>query len=399
MSILDSTILHRHVLEKLEAADLMLGHTAEVKLDEVYTADMITPEWLSKAIGGEVPRAKIEKITSAGGHEGMTRRDKLSLVWNQEGQDAGLPKAIFIKATPTDVHLRETLSLLHMAELESHVYNDLGKELTGLIPKCFYARSFPGGRFIIILEDMDEQGMTPHWMGDTVTIPLARGVAVTFAKIHAKYWNSSRFEGDMVWVRPRCRRFGENWLRNQFDINRKKFLESELGKSTPEYTQNLIRQWIKSSDKVYEYWDTKPPTIVHGDSHLGNVLEFPDGSAGIYDWQCLFRGYGYRDLSYFLMSAFTVEDCHGHEREIFDLYTDTLEANGVKVDREEAWLDYCLLGLERFDSAMTSLNRGGYGHARHAFERQVATLSVVLEEHDVANLLDRVVKTGSIKPS
>jgi hypothetical protein len=288
------------------------------------------------------------------------------------------------------------LSLLHMAELECHVYNEIQKDLSDLIPKCYYAKSYPGGRHIIILQDMEESGLTPHWMGDTCSIGLARAVAVAQAKIHSRFWNSERFEGDMVWVRPRCRRFGELWLRKFFDGNRKKFLQSDLGKSLPVYVKDLVLKWIDNSSTVYEYWDRLPPTIVHGDSHLGNVLEFPDGSGGMYDWQCLFRGYGYRDLSYFLMSSLTAEDCKAHEREIFDLYTDTLEANGVNVNREVAWLDYCLLGMERFDSAMTSLSNGGYGHATHAFERQVATFSVVLEEHNVAELLDRVIKTGRI---
>jgi len=169
-------------------------------------------------------------------------------------------------------------------------------------------------------------------MADNCSVEYARAVAITQAKIHSKYWNSDRFEQDMVWVRPRCRRFGEIWLRNFFLDTYTRFLESDLGKNLPPSVLDLIRKWTENWVAVHEYWDNKPPTLLHGDSHLGNSMEYADGTAGYFDWQCLFRGYGYRDLSYFLMSGFSIPDCKAHEREIFDLYTDTLEQNGVKVD-------------------------------------------------------------------
>jgi hypothetical protein len=127
--------------------------------------------------------------------------------------------------------------------------------------------------------------------------------------------------------------------------------------------------------------------------------EYKDGTAGFYDWQCLFRGYGYRDLSYFVMSALNSTDCKAHQREIFNLYTDTLEQNGknITINREAAWLDYCLYILDILDAVVTTLmNEGGYGHAHSAFLRQLETISVAVEEHDVATLLQRVVENGSI---
>lgn len=396
METVDTHAVHEHALKMLEVADYTLAYAPDIKLDGVYTMDQVTPEWLSQVLASQVQGAEVISANSLGGHEGMTSRHKWRLEWNSKGQQAGLPTAIFFKATPESPQLREMLSLLHMAELEAHVYSELQQDLNGLIPKAYYARSYPGGRFIIILEDLDEAGVTPHWMGDTCTIDHARAVAVAQAKIHSKFWNSPRFQQDLVWVRPRSRRFGELWLRKFFDGNRKAFLASDLGKSSPEYVRDFINKWNDNCVACYDYWDRKPQTIVHGDSHLGNTLGYTDGSAGYYDWQCLFRGYGYRDLSYFLMSALTSEDCKEHERDIFNLYTDTLEEHGVQVDRSEAWRDYCLLAVERFDSAMTSLTNGGYGHARHAFERQIRTISAALQDHDVSQLLDQVLRNGTI---
>jgi hypothetical protein len=354
---------------------------------------MVNPEWLTKVLG--IPGAKVEQISVLGGHEGMTSRHKWTLTWAGQGA-AELPTALFIKATPQDAHLRETLSMLHMGELEAHVYTDLQQELSDVIPKSYYARAYPGGRFIIILEDLEARGIKPYWMRDVCSIDHARAVAIAQAKIHSKFWNSDRFNSDMVWVRPRSRRFGGHWVTKSFVANRTKFLESEFGKTLPEYTKSLLSDWQRDYATVYDYWETRPQTMLHGDSHLGNTLAYADGSAGYYDWQCLFRGYGYRDLAYFIMTALPDEKCRAHEREIFDLYTDTLEQNGVQVDREEAWRDYCLFHLEPLDALIATMTNGGYGHAIEAVESQIKTVSAAVQRHDVAALLARVVETGSV---
>ena len=394
---LDTPAVHMAAISALEEADLLLAE-ADVKLaeDAVYTMDKVTPEWLSKVLGAHVPGAKVVKTSIAGGHEGMTSRHRWKLEWNSEGQKAGLPTAIFFKATPEGKHLREMLSLLHMGERECDVYNKIQRELRGLIPKGYYAHSYPGGRHIIILEDVMEVGATPHWMADVCSIKFAKAVAVSQAKLHSKFWNSDRFEKDMVWVRPHSRGFGWIWQKRLYNNSRRMFLDLDVGKELPDYVRNLIKQWDEQCVAMWEYFDRKPPTILHGDSHLGNVMENADGTASLYDWQCHFRGYGYRDLAYFTMSALTVEDCEAHERDIFDVYTNTLEEHGISVNREEAWREYCLLGMERFDSAMVSLTNGGYGHAKHALLRQVRTCAYKVQKYDVAALLDRVAKTGSI---
>jgi hypothetical protein len=130
-----------------------------------------------------------------------------------------------------------------MGELEAHVYNTLHQELSGIISTAYYARSYPGGRFIIIMEDLEERGIKPYWMGDMCSLNHARAGAVSLAKIHSKFWNSNRFEHDLSWIRPQSRRFGELWMRKLSQDSRKKFLATDMGKNLPLYIHNLIRQW------------------------------------------------------------------------------------------------------------------------------------------------------------
>lgn len=400
-TVLDTKPAHWDVLLKLQAADLILSKLEHLPLPEgeVCLMEDVNQQWLSKVLGKDVEGAELVSANSVGGHEGMTSRHKWQLEWNDKGKAANLPTRIFFKATPQSPPLREMLALLHMDERECCFYNSVGKELEDLAPKCYYAKSYGGGRHIIILEDLDVRGAVGHWMGDSISVAYAREVAIAFAKIHARFWNSPRFDSDMVWARPHCRRFGEPWQLDFFQRVHRLFLATDDGKNASEYVRQVIHEWDANCVKIWEYFDRKPATLLHGDSHLGNVLEFSDGSAGWYDLQCTFKGYGYRDLAYFTNSALTNEDRVPNERAIFDLYTDTLEQNGVVIgNREEAWLDYCLLKLDRFDSTMTSLTTGGYGHARHALERQLRTISAAIEEHDVLTLMRRVLATGQILP-
>ncbi|KAK4938714.1 hypothetical protein LTR10_020897 [Elasticomyces elasticus] len=395
---IEDTSLHLHALKLLEDSDRLLAYLqAGPEGEGVYRYDQITTEWLEQVLSNGVADARVTDWSRTGGHDGMTERHFLNITWNEAGQRHKLPTSVFIKATPDNAHLREMLSMLHMAELECNVYNICSEDLAEHIPRCYYAKSYPGGRFIILMENLEHRNIQVHWMGDNCSIETARKVAIALGHIHATYWNSERFMSDMVWVRPRTRRFGENWMRETFDRSQKAFLASELGETCPAYVRDLITEWNKHSPLCHAYFDTKPATLVHGDSHLGNILEYPDGRAGYYDWQCLYRGYGLRDLAYFMMSALTVDDVKLHDRKLFNIYTNTLKEHGIELHEEEAWADYNLLRMDRFDSAMVSTTQGaGYGHARHAFERQVKTLSYIVEKEDVASILRNVVETGHV---
>jgi aminoglycoside phosphotransferase (APT) family kinase protein len=82
-------------------------------------------------------------------------------------------------------------------------------------------------------------------------------------------------------------------------------------------------------------------TFIHGDSHYGNVFYDADGCSGHYDWQNYRCGHWCHDVSYFLVSALSVQDRERAERELIGRYADALRANGVdEVSAEEAWLRY-----------------------------------------------------------
>jgi len=387
----DSPALHESALHALASADYALAYAPALALSEPHTLDEITAEWLTATLGNGVAQAKLDELVVLDSHHGMTSRKKWRLQWNEAGKSAGLPASLFAKAAPDIAYHRESIAVLHLHEAEANFYQILHPENPGLAPDAYYYKSYPGGRFLILLEDLTAKGCRPYWQADDCSVEHARAVTVTQARFHAKYWENDRLLGDLAWVRPRTKRFGWSWLRSSFREVRDAFLKQATEEVIVADAVDLLRTWDEHANATFEYWESKPHTVLHGDSHLGNTFSYPDGRAGYYDWQVMFSGYGLRDLSYFLLSALTNEDRIAHEKALFELYLETLAQGGVRLERAEAWNDYCLFAFDRWDAVIKEVVKGSYGHARSAQLRSLKTIQGCLLDNDVPGRLNHLI--------
>lgn len=388
--------LYAHALSTLEQADLALAHAPMLAIDGPHLVADISAESLTTMLASDHPGAQLEHFELADAHDGMTQRKRWNLTWNPAGQRADLPQQIFAKTTPDNPYLRETLSLLHMAEHEVRFYNQIQPELQTLAPQAYYARSYPGGRFILLMEVLEARGLKPYWQGYDCSLEHARAVLMALANLHATYWNSPRFNTDLVWVRPRTQRFGFEWHQKSFNIARQKFLKMDIAAQLPAEMTDLLRFWDANDRAVYAYWDTLPATLLHGDSHLGNTFSAPDGSAGFFDWQVIYRGHGLRDVAYFLLLSLENKVRQEYERTLVEDYLDALKKQGVQIDREEAWLNYCLFALDALDANIKTTTRGGYGHAANALQRALQCAVGSIMDNNTAALLHKVVRDGGL---
>ena len=157
------TALSEHALDMLEIADVALASAQGLAITDVHTDAQITKDWLETVLsGGE--DARLLAASCAEGHDGMTVRRRWSLQWNEAGELSGLPKNVFIKVTPDEPYLRETLAVLHMAEHEVRFYNTMQKDVSSISPKSYFGAFYPGGRFILITENLETEGKTPYWL-------------------------------------------------------------------------------------------------------------------------------------------------------------------------------------------------------------------------------------------
>ncbi len=390
------SVLGEMALDALEDADMALAKTENLEIDAPHTAADVTVEWLSELMGADTKGAKLDQAEIVDGHDGMTDRRRWRLTWNAVGVENKLPEYVFAKATPHTPYLRETLSMLHMAENEMRFYSQLQPEISSLAPKAYHAAYYPGGRFLLIMEDLEASGMTPYWAHHDCSVEHAGAVVDTLAELHATYWNSERFGQDLGWVRPRLQKFGRKWHRRSFIEARRQYPETELGSGLPKFVHKLLKTWSESDEAVYRYWASLPSTVLHGDSHLGNTYSAPDGTAGFFDWQVIFRGHGLRDLAYFLTAALSNEMRQAHSRALFERYIAGLIRRGIDIDIEKAWMDYGLFILDQWDAHMKAYVFGGYGHMPESSVRSSQALVGALQDHDVAGLISQISEKGTL---
>jgi hypothetical protein len=96
--------------------DVALGAAPWVVGGRNFRFDAITPDDLTAVLpvgqsGAQVKGISIEPVST-----GTTDRVRLSLTWNREGQQAGLPSSLFAKGTPSTLSSRIIVSTFGLSD-------------------------------------------------------------------------------------------------------------------------------------------------------------------------------------------------------------------------------------------------------------------------------------------
>lgn len=82
------------------------------------------------------------------------------------------------------------------------------------------------------------------------------------------------------------------------------------------------------------------PTLIHADYRADNLFVDDNGDIVTVDFQIAGVGNGVYDLAYFVSQSLEPEVRRGRERELIQLYIDTLATHGVHRDPEVVWVDF-----------------------------------------------------------
>jgi aminoglycoside phosphotransferase (APT) family kinase protein len=89
-------------------------------------------------------------------------------------------------------------------------------------------------------------------------------------------------------------------------------------------------------DRYYAERNPRFRTLLHGDTHIGNIYFTADGRIGFLDWSAYHFGSCFHDVVYHVTAMLTVEDRRAHEIEILDHYLEALHRfGGPKFDRHQ----------------------------------------------------------------
>ena len=101
---------------------------------------------------------------------------------------------------------------------------------------------------------------------------------------------------------------------------------------------DIAELYIAHHDELQRLWHEGPHTVIHGDTHIGNLF-LDDGRVGFLDWGIINVNTPMRDISYLLTMAMSIDDRRAHERDLLRLYLDLRRAAGVtEITFDEAWL-------------------------------------------------------------
>lgn len=349
-------------------------------------------DWLSRALGSHVPGARVEAVSDLGEDKGTTDRRRIAVQWNVAGKEAELPERLFLKGTASSAKNRTMVAALWMAVNEVKFYRRARPELPNMAPRMYAGHAGHGARFLLVLEDLVAEGATPYTIKDTCSVAHAEAMMDTLAALHARYWASPRLHQDLAWAAPMTGRPGFDLLAFAFRRVRAKLLAEADERALSPTVRRMLRL-VQDNDKaLYRSWESGPQTLVHGDSHFGNTFSFPDGRAGLLDWQVVFRTRGTREVVYFLAGLETV-DRRAHERRLLQRYLDGLAGWGLAdpPTLDDAWDDYRFFAYDAYDSvALTTMWPGLQD--QEAVERGFESASVLVEDLAVDEVVARRVR-------
>ncbi|ROO85326.1 phosphotransferase family enzyme [Actinocorallia herbida] len=343
-------------------------------------ADGIDERWLSDALG--LAPGTVTSVRIADAHSGTAARVRLAV------EADGLPDHLFLKLPPRNYLQHVLMNLFDLGLREIHAYRALGETPPVRVPRCHAAKADEGRRrSVLVLEDLSETA-TFRTVVDSVSREEAESVVDALAGLHAAFWGTDRFKTDLA---PLARR-SPGALRLG-DLIRRRFLEQINGHAAdliPEEMKLQCRVFYQRSAEIDAFWEARPQTLIHGDTHLGNL--FFEGSApGFLDWQVAMAGPGIRDIAYFATTSVEPDLLRKIERPLVERYAARLRDLGVAADTDEQWTLYRAAVTEAYLAAVCTAEAGERMQPRDVSRTGVARAVAGVAAHDSFKVLTALI--------
>ena len=366
--------------------------TADAVTDRPYPArqgqlprdlETVTPQWLTGLLSNRYPGLVVEAMTVAELKNSHTTKVRLVLELNDVGRASGLPDRVCLKS-----NWSEGFESGDICELEARFYHLMQGQLNAPLPKTYYTDwdGDGGGRGIVVMEDLGaapgEFGNSAHHLG---VDGVAKGLE-SLAVLHGALWDSPRLEA-------------QTWLHRSMDteVDTGQLLRMynywALNTAKPSY-QAILPKWIYETPELFahafdelaafERAQTAPYCLVHGDSHQGNSFLRANGERVWHDWQLVRKGRPWRDLTYFLLGALTIEERRASAGDLIKHYRQALSATGAQgvLDQDAAWEQFRRWPVYGMQSWLANVDQWGQG-GLHIVER----IFTAAEDLDTIRLL------------
>jgi aminoglycoside phosphotransferase (APT) family kinase protein len=304
--------------------------------------DAVDASWLTRALQPAFPGVCVDDVEQLDGHAGTTARARLRLTCRGAGAGPPPPASVFVKLPPPDLKTALFGGLMRLGATEVRFYREIAPCLPIDVPRAYHAAIGRNGqRFVLVLEDLAARSVEFADASRPASADRARAIVGELARLHATFWDSPRLRGDLAWLRSPDDNPNLPVERIVCAAGAGRAL-SRFGELIPEPVRAAVPRIIRARNRLEAAWARGPLTLIHGDSHIGN-LYFHGGGVGLLDWQVAQRGQGMRDTAYFLINSLPTDTRRAHERDLIGRYLQTLRACGAAGPSfADAWQQYRL---------------------------------------------------------
>ncbi|KAK7954628.1 hypothetical protein PG996_015437 [Apiospora saccharicola] len=292
----------------------------------------ITPEWLSAKLN-----QKVKAIENTRNIWGTASKLFYAITYeDEEGDGSELPTDICIKGVFDPKMIAAQPWTVSLAQREAEFFSQIAPQVDHMIfPKGWWS-GVGESQGIAIMNDLTKEGCT--FAAEVASYPVAKvmnGVE-QLAGLHAKYWGQSQEDHPWIWNNydPAMAFMVRSWDEVVRLPGRPKL---------PEYLMDGKR-CNEAVDRYYAERNPRFRTLLHGDTHIGNIYFTANGEIGFLDWSAFHFGSCFHDIVYHMTAMLSIEDRRAHEMAILDHYLETLhKLGGPKFDRHndpEVMIEY-----------------------------------------------------------
>ena len=292
---------------------------------------LLTPEWLNGALSSRFPGIEVTAVTRGPVVERVSTNARFHIECTP-GVPPGLSPDLCVKGYFSE----QGRSIGQAGEPEATFYRDLADATGVRTMRSVWADVHPQTRHgVVITEDVIAAGgeffdaLTPYSV-DQVASTLGE-----LARLHAFAWENSH-PTETSWLAPRIastmQTRGLPEIQGNFDGPNGVRVPPEV--RVPEQLIDAVR--ALAAREPGPGW-----TMIHGDTHVGNVFLDGDRRPSLTDWQLVQLGHWSIDVGYHIGSALEPTERASAERDLLVHYLDALKREEVDAPTfDAAWLEY-----------------------------------------------------------
>src|SRR3954447_10773503 len=283
------------------------------------TAADIDPSWLTAVLAERYPGVRVATVDVVGTTEATNAHARLRISYDEQ---AGAPDAVFCKLPPRDPYRREHIIESGMGRREAYFYCDMAPTLRMRTPAAHLTGyDERDGTFVLMIEDLADTGCDVSDGTWGISPDSAAGALEDLAELHVRFEDPNVRAADAAWVTRRKpgNNYGTTLLQFGLDNHRSRLSDDFAA---------IAQLYIDHDVELSELWLQGPTTLLHGDTHIGNLF-VDNGRTGFLDWGLMTLSTPMRDVSYFLNMAMNIDDRRRHEEDLLRHYLDVKNAIGT----------------------------------------------------------------------